>query len=190
MVTTLKRCVTNPVETNRRVTEQHIRILDTSRLALRQLSLADAPLVLELLNEPGWLRFIGDKGVRNLEDACTYLRTGPMTSYELYGFGLYLVERTSDAQPLGMCGLLKRDTLPDVDIGFALLERHHGYGYAREAASGVMAYARSTLRLKRILAITTVDNVASARVLEGIGMQFERMIKMADEPELRLFGTR
>ncbi len=172
------------------MTTQHIPILATSRLTLRQLSLADAPLVLELLNEPGWMHFIGDKGVRNLEDACTYLRTGPLTSYALHGFGLYLVERANDAKPLGMCGLLKRDILPDVDIGFALLERHQGHGYAKEAAAGVMAYARSTLRLKRILAITTVDNVASARVLESIGMQFERMIKTGDESELRLFGTR
>jgi ribosomal-protein-alanine N-acetyltransferase len=166
-----------------------VRILETSRLILRRVLLEDAPFILELLNEPGWLRFIGDKGVRNLDDACNYLRTGPIASYALHGFGLYVVERKVDSTPLGLCGLLKRDTLPGVDIGFAFLERHQRRGYAREAAVATLADARTTLGLKRILAITTIDNAASATLLESLGMRFERMIKLSDEPELRLFAV-
>jgi RimJ/RimL family protein N-acetyltransferase len=165
-------------------------ILETPRLTLRQLSLDDAAFALELLNEPGWLRFIGDRGVRNLEDARNYLRLGPMASYERFGFGLYLASLKEHATPVGMCGLLKRDTLPDVDIGFAFLQRYWGRGYAHEAAAATLRHGRSTLGLTRVVAITTVDNDSSAKVLERIGMRFETMVSMSDaEPPLRLFAA-
>jgi RimJ/RimL family protein N-acetyltransferase len=163
-------------------------VLESARLQLRQLTFDDAPFILELLNEPGWLRFIGDKGVRNLEDACNYLRQGPMASYERFGFGLYAAVLKDDGTPVGMCGLLKRDTLPDVDIGFAFLQRHQGRGYAHEAAAAMIAHARQRLGLKRILAITTVDNHGSANVLEKIGMRFQSMVKSNGEADLRLFA--
>jgi ribosomal-protein-alanine N-acetyltransferase len=163
-------------------------VLETPRLALRKLSFDDAPFIVELVNEPGWLRFIGDKGVKNLEDARNYLRQGPMASYERFGFGLYAVSLREAGTLLGMCGLLKRDTLPDVDIGFAFLRRYYGRGYAREAAAAMIVHARQQLGLKRILAITTVDNQRSAKVLETIGMRFESMVKSAGEPDLRLFA--
>lgn len=167
-----------------------MRVLETDRLILRRLSLDDAPFILELLNEPSWLRFIGDRGVRTLEDARNYLRNGPMASYERNGFGLYLVERKDGGDPIGMCGLIKRDSLEDVDIGFAFFPRAWGKGYAYEAAAAVMAYGKSTLGIGCIVAITNNDNESSIKVLEKIGMRFERMIKMAEnEPEIRLYGT-
>jgi len=165
-----------------------LTILETPRLRLRRLTFDDAPFILELLNEPGWLRFIGEKGVKNLDDACRYLREGPMASYERFGFGLYAVALKDDGTLVGMCGLLKRDTLPDVDIGFAYLERHQRNGYAHEAADAMIAHARQRLGLKRILAITTLDNHGSANVLGKIGMRFDSMVKSAGEADLRLFA--
>lgn len=170
--------------------EQDISILKTARLTLRKMTLDDAPFVLDLVNEPGWLRFIGDKQVHDLEGARGYIQEGPLASYERFGFGLYAVLRTIDATPLGMCGLLKRKTLDHVDLGFALFERHHGLGYARESAAAVLRLGLDDLALHRVVAITTVDNVQSAKVLESIGMRFQRMVRMsASEPELRLFAS-
>ena len=163
-------------------------ILETPRLALRQLSFDDAGFIFELLNEPGWLRFIGDKGVRNLEDARDYIRTGPMASYERLGFGLYVVMLKDTGTPVGMCGLLKRDTLPDVDIGYAFLERHQGRGYAHEAAAAMIAHGRNNHGLERIVAITNADNVASAKVLGKIGMRFEALIPWEGGADVRLFA--
>ena len=163
-------------------------VIRTERLALRRFVLADAPFILELLNEPGWLRFIGDKGVRSLIDARRYLEQGPLDMYARLGFGMYLVERRNDAIPVGMCGLIKRDALEDVDIGFAFLERHTRCGYAREAATAVIEHARE-LGLKRLLAITTQDNHASQRLLAKVGLQFAREITMPNDTEvLRLFS--
>jgi RimJ/RimL family protein N-acetyltransferase len=128
--------------------------------------------------------------VRNNEDAIRYIQTGPIASYERFGFGLYLVELKETGVPIGMCGLLKRDTLPDVDIGFAFLPGYWSRGYAVESAAAVMNYGRETLRLRRIVAITSPDNDASIKLLEKIGLRFERMIKLSeDQPEVRLFGT-
>jgi RimJ/RimL family protein N-acetyltransferase len=164
-------------------------VCETTRLNLRQLQLSDASFVLELVNEPAWLRFIGDRGVKTLKDARRYLQDGPLASYEHFGFGLYAVELRADAIPIGMCGLLKRETLEDIDIGFALLERHWGRGYALESAAAVMELAKDRFALKRVVAITTTDNRSSAALLEKIGMHFDRMIRMPnDDEELRLFA--
>ena len=166
-----------------------VTVLETQRLTLRQMSFDDAPFILELVNEPGWLRFIGDKGVRNLEDARNYIRQGPMASYARFGFGLYVVSLKGDPSPMGTCGLLKRDTLPDVDIGFAFLRRYHGQGYAHEAAAGVIEHARREHGLARIVAIASVDNEASAKVLTKIGMQFEKLMQLSeDAPPVKLFS--
>ena len=165
-------------------------ILDTQRLVLRELHEGDAAFVLELLNEPGWLRFIGDRGIRTEEAARDYVLKGPVDMYRRLGFGLYAVQCKSDGAVVGMCGLIKRDTLEDVDIGFAFLERHSGQGYAFEAADAVMAHARNVLGLKRIVAITSVDNDKSIRLLEKIGLRFERLIRLADDAEeIKLFAT-
>jgi len=167
-----------------------MKILETERLVLRRLSSDDAEFILELLNQPSFLRYIGDKGVRPTEDAVRYIQTGPVASYEKFGFGLYLVELKETGVPIGMCGLLKRDTLPDADVGFAFLPDYWSQGYAFEAASGVMSYGREVLGLRRIVAITSLDNDASIKLLEKIGLKFEGVItKSGDLGEVRLFGT-
>ena len=162
-------------------------MLATERLRLRRLMFADAPFIMELVNEPGWLEYIGDKNVHSVEDAHSYLREGPIGMYEHHGFGLYLVERKQDGIALGMCGLIKRDTLEHADIGFAFLARMTGQGYAQEAAAAVVGEARS-LRLPKLLAITTPTNRASQRVLAKVGLRFELEIKLSQDAEtLHLF---
>lgn len=166
-------------------------VLETARLRLRHLTLDDAVFILDLVNEPSWLRFIGDKRVRTIEDARQYIINGPYASYAQHGFGLYLAELKSTREPIGICGLLKRDTLEDVDIGFALRPRFWGNGYAIEAAAAVVDFGLGALRLKRIAAITKPDNASSINVLTKLGMRFDRMIRISeDEPELSLFVTK
>ena len=162
-------------------------VLETERLRLRKITVDDAQFMLTLLNEPAFLRYIGDKKVRNLEDGRQYILNGPVASYERYGFGLLLVEFRESQTPIGMCGLLKREELPDPDIGFALLSDFCGKGFAFEAADAVLQDAQR-LKLKRILAITTLDNEASINLLERLGFSFEKVVKLApDGEQLRLF---
>ena len=164
--------------------------LETERLRLRRLSLDDAAFIVDLLNEPSFLRFIGDKGVRTLDDARAYLREGPMASYERHGFGLYLVEGKERGDPMGICGLVKRDALDDVDVGFAFLPAFWRKGYAFESVSGVIAYERRTLGLRRIVAVTQPDNVGSIKTLEKAGLTFEGMVRLSEEgPTLQLFAS-
>jgi RimJ/RimL family protein N-acetyltransferase len=166
------------------------RVLETERLILRRLTVEDASFMLRLLNEPSWLRFIGDRGVRTREDARKYLRAGPIDMYERHGFGLYATTlRDDESAPIGICGLVRRDGLDDVDIGFSLLPEFWGKGYAYEAAAAVMAHAKEVVGLKRIVAITSIDNESSARLLGKIGLKFERLIRLAEGgEEVRLFG--
>jgi len=156
-------------------------VLETERLILRRLNPQHAPFILTLLNEPSFIRYIGDKKVRTLEDAAQYILNGPVASYERHGFGLNLVELREPCTPIGMCGLLKRDELPDPDIGFAFMPDFWNKGYAYEAAAAVMKDARERLKLERILAITTPDNEASIKLLQRIGLRFERVIKMSED---------
>ena len=144
-------------------------ILETERLVLRELSFADDAFILELLNEPGFLRHIGDKGVRSLSDARQYIAKGPMASYRRCGFGLYLVSLAGGGEPVGICGLLKRDTLPDVDVGFAFLSRHWSNGYAVESAAAMLDHGRRRLGFKRLVAITAPENHGSIAVLRESG---------------------
>lgn len=166
-------------------------VVETDRLVLRRLELGDAEFILDLLNDPSFLRFVGDKGVRTLDDARSYISNGPIASYERFGFGMFLTERKEDRVPLGICGLLKRDSLKDVDVGFAFLPAFRSKGYAFESASAVMSFARNVLGLTRLVAITSPDNDASIRVLEKLGMTFESMVRLSEDgPEVRLFGCR
>jgi ribosomal-protein-alanine N-acetyltransferase len=174
--------------TIRQRTSTNVTVLETPRLKLRKLTLDDAPFILRLVNEPSWLEFIGDKGVRDLDGARKYLREGPIGMYERHGFGLYMTEVKESGAQIGMCGLIKRDTLPDVDIGFALFPEFWGRGYAHEAAAAVLEHGRRTFDLKRIVAITSLDNESSIKVLEKIGMQFERTLEFAPGDPVRLFG--
>lgn len=163
--------------------------LETGRLLLQRLTLDDAPFILRLVNEPSWLRFIGDRGVHSLEDARRYLADGPIRSYQSNGFGLYRIEAREGGASLGICGLLRREALDGVDIGFALLPEHCGSGIATEAARAVLGEARA-LGLPRLLAITVPENAASIRVLRKLGMEFERTVRLppgSGEP-LQLFS--
>lgn len=167
-----------------------VKVLETERLILRRMSTNDAGFILELLNEPSWLRFIGDRGVRTMEDARDYILNGPVAMYARLGFGLYLVELKEDGSPIGICGLIKRDFLDDVDIGFAFLPKYWGQGYAYEVASAVLAYGQEVLGLKRIVAITAPDNDRSARLLKKLGLRFERRVRYPnDGQEVRLFAV-
>src|SRR6204780_3521073 len=164
-------------------------VLQTARLSLRHFDRADAPFIFELLNEPSWLQHIGDKGIKTLSDAERYIQDGPATMYARLGFGLYLVELTGSSESVGMCGLIKRDTLEDVDLGFAFLSRFWGNGYAYESAAAVMSYAKIRLGINRIAAITTPDNQASIKLLRKLGFAAERLIAAAgDAPDLGLYS--
>jgi RimJ/RimL family protein N-acetyltransferase len=157
-----------------------VKILETERLVLRHLTADDAAFILELLNEPAFLENIGDRGARTLTDARRYITRGPVASYCKFGFGLYLVELKDSGAPIGICGLLKRDWLEHVDIGFAFLQKFWSQGYARESAAAVLHYGWTTLRLKRIVAITKPGNQASITLLEKLGLHFEKIIGQPD----------
>ena len=163
-------------------------MVDTLRLRLRELCDSDAPFILELLTDRDFLANVGDRGVHDLDGAHRYIREGPGASYRLNGFGLYLVERRADAAPLGICGLLHRDSHPDVEIGFALVPRARGAGYALEAAQATMALATGRFGLKKVVAITAPDNHASIRILERLGLHDQGLLAWSgDERGARLF---
>jgi RimJ/RimL family protein N-acetyltransferase len=167
---------------------QTLPVIETPRLYLRELDLGDDAFILELLNEAGFMRYIGDKGVRTLDDAREYLLKGPMDSYGRNGFGLYAACLHSGT-PIGICGLVKRVGLDDPDVGFAFLARYWSKGYAVESAAAVLSHGRRVLKLDRIVAITSPDNASSIAVLEKIGLKFERMIRLVhDGPEIKLFS--
>ncbi len=165
-------------------------ICASERLRLRHFVLADAEFILRLLNEPSFIRHIADKGVRTLADARSYLRTGPLAGYATHGFGLNCIEMKDSGTPIGMCGILKRDSLPDPDLGYALLPENWSRGYAFEAACAIMTHAEQVLRLPRVLAITNADNAASIRLLEKTRFRFVGPVRLsADEPELKLYSS-
>ncbi len=163
--------------------------IQTPRLTLRQLTLDDAPFIVEQLNEPGFIQYIGDKNVRTLKDACEYLAT-VNKSYELHGFGLMAVVAMGSHQnpqsliqnpqsPIGLCGLVRRDSLPGPDLGYAFLARYTGQGYAFEAAQAVLQNAN----LPCVLAITSPDNERSVHLLEKLGFQFEKFMTLGEREE-------
>lgn len=167
-----------------------LKVLETDRLNLRWLSPDDGEFMLELLNDPSWLEFIGDRGVRTVEGAREYILNGPVEMYKRLGFGLFLTERKADGVPVGICGLIKRDSLEDVDIGYAFLPQFWGNGYAYESATATLAHGRTVLGFDRIVAITSSNNQKSARLLEKLGLKFEKMIRFSDDAEeLRLYGS-
>jgi RimJ/RimL family protein N-acetyltransferase len=171
------------------ISDPKLKVLETQRLLLRQFVPTDAAFILELLNEPSFLQNIGDRGVRTLSDAERYIETGPAASYARNGFGLYLVEMKEPHQPIGMCGLIKRDSLEDVDLGYAFLPRYWSKGYAIESVLAVMQYAKNIVRLERVVAVVDPNNQGSIRVLERAGFRFEKMVRLsAGDIELRLFA--
>ena len=164
-------------------------MMETARLRIRDLGASDAPFIVSLLNDPAFLRFIGDRGVRTVADALEYIEKGPVTSYAQHGFGLQAVEPKDGGAPMGICGLLQREELEAPDLGFAFLPDFRGQGLAREAADAVLQDATARLGLRRVLAITQVDNTASITLLERLGFRFERMLPSPHKPiDVRLYA--
>ncbi len=167
-----------------------MEVAQTERLLLRWLNAGDSTFILELLNEPSWLRYIGDKDVKTIQDAERYIESGPVEMYRRLGFGLYLVELDENGAPIGICGLIKREALLDVDLGFAFLPRFWSNGYAFESASAVMSYARRALGLSRIVAILSPDNHRSAKLLEKLGFRFDSTVRLKPGgDELKLYAA-
>lgn len=165
-------------------------VAETERLRLRWLEAGDSAFILELVNEPSWIEFIGDKGVKTPQDAIRYIENGPVAMYRRVGFGLYMVELKDGREPIGICGLIKRDGLNDVDLGFAFLPRFWRNGYAFESASAVMMHGRSALGLRRIVAILSRDNYRSSKLLGRLGFSFEGTVKLhQDDEELDLYAS-
>ena len=163
--------------------------MQTERLYLDPLTLDDAGLILALVNDPQWLAFIGDKGVRTLDDARAWLQAGPLTMYAQHGLGLYRVTLRSTGESVGLCGLVQRDGLDDADIGFAFLPAFRGHGYALEAARATLAHGFGALELPRILAIVLPQNLRSCRVLERLGMTLKGSVRLpADGPDKLLYS--
>jgi RimJ/RimL family protein N-acetyltransferase len=168
-----------------------MNILETERLILSEQTEDDAAFIFTLLNSPGWLKYIGDRGVRNVDDARSYIINGAMKSYLANGFGLYLTKLKGTGTPVGICGLIKRPGLAHVDIGFAFLPEYEGKGYGYEAGSAVMNYAKNVLKIDIVVAITMKDNISSIKLLEKIGLNFKGMVTMpGDDEELMLFESR
>jgi [ribosomal protein S5]-alanine N-acetyltransferase len=166
-----------------------LKTFQTERLNLRPMTEQDAVFILELLNDPSFIRYIGDRKVRNLEGARAYITDGPVASYAKNGFGLYLVELKESGESMGMCGLIRRNTLKDVDIGYAFLPKFWSKGYAFEAAREMKRYAQE-LGLKRLVAVVDPENPPSIHLLEKLGMKFEKMVRLSvDDIELKLFAV-
>ncbi len=164
-------------------------ILETDRLTLRELTFYDSSFILELVNTPGWLTYIGDRNIKNNEQAKKYLENGPLKSYAQHQFGLWLVTRKQDGEKLGICGLLKRDYLDQPDLGFAFLPEFTGKGYAKESANATIAYAHSKLKITDISALVIAENKRSIHLLEKIGMSFQKTITVGPE-SLQLYGVK
>ena len=162
-------------------------IAETPRLRLRLPAQEDTGFILELLTDPAFRANVGDRGVHDLPSAARYIEQGPGASYAQFGFCMYLVEHKGTDQALGLCGLLRRDSHPDVEIGFAMLPRGRGQGYASEAAAAALRLGVEQFGLQRIVAITAPDNRASIRILERLGFKFERMVHYTADGESRLF---
>lgn len=164
-------------------------VIETKRLILRKFTVDDAAFMLELLNTPTWLRFIGDRNVRTLEESEQYLLNGNIRSYHEYGFGFYVVVIKETQESIGICGIVKREGLEDVDIGFAFFQQFMGKGYGYESASAVLHYALNDLKIRRIVAIVNPENLVSVALIKKIGLQFEKMIQVSHKDiELMLFA--
>jgi len=160
-----------------------MKILQTKRLSLEEATIADAPFILKLLNSPGWLQFIGDTEIRTLEAAQKYIEYKLIKSYKENGFGMFKMVRQSDQAILGMCGLLNRTTLSDIDIGFAILAQYGRKGYTYEAASAILDYAQFNLKLKKVIGLTSMKNIKSQNLLLKLGLKKEGIVKWADTDE-------
>lgn len=168
-----------------------MKTLETDRLIIRKLELGDAAFMLDLLNQPSFHQFIGDRGVRTLEDARTYIEERALAAYAKNGFGPFAVELKTGGLVIGIVSLLDRDELDDVDVGFAFLPEFWRQGFASEATSAIMDFAFTDLGLRRIIAITQPDNIGSIRTLERTGLKYESMTRLRDEDiDLQLYAIK
>ncbi|MGB6604648.1 MAG: GNAT family N-acetyltransferase [Steroidobacteraceae bacterium] len=165
-----------------------LTVTETPRLRLRELEAADAPFILELLTDADFRANVGDRGVHDLESARRYTAESAGASYRAHGFGLWLIERKTDARPLGLCGLLRRDSHPDTELGFALLPHARRQGYALEAATATLDIAHTRFALRRLVAITAPANTASIRLLERLAFRYERTARFSADGESRLYA--
>lgn len=159
-------------------------ILETARLRLRTVETDDAAFYYALVNDPTWLEFIGDKGIRSVEQARAAIIDGPVAMQARHGHSLYVMERKQDCRALGLCGLIRRDFLPDVDIGYAIRPEHFGQGYTFEAAQAVLQLARGPLGITRVLGLTAPGNINSIRLLNKLGLRFQeiKLLPPGDRP--------
>lgn len=165
-------------------------VLITPRLRLRKAIEQDAAFFVNLLNDPDWIRFVNDPGVRNEEQACSWVRDRLFTLYKRFGFGLYVAEELDSGQPIGLCGLVKRDSLPEIDLGFGFLPSYRGKGYAEEASRACMQHAQDDFDCQRLLAITAPDNEASARLLERLGFSRDGEVTLPGESQALIVFAR
>ncbi|EAS45530.1 N-acetyltransferase [Photobacterium profundum] len=166
-----------------------MNIIETERLTIRWLIEDDAEFIYRLYNTDSFLQFVGDKNLQTIDDARKYLLTGALNMYERIGMGLYMVELKSDKTALGISGLIKRDSLNDIDIGYGFLPEFEGKGYAYEAGVALKSYAKDALKIERLVAITTADNKRSITLLEKLGLDFESTVEEPDnQPALRLYA--
>jgi RimJ/RimL family protein N-acetyltransferase len=163
--------------------DDRVIVLETPRLRLRHFVPDDDAYVIEQVNDPLWRKFIGHRDVRTKDEARAYLARGPLAMYERHGFGLWAAETRVSNTVIGMCGLIRRDGLDDVDIGFALLPAYRGQGYAFEAAAATLRHGHAVCGLARIVAITSPDNQRSAALLTAIGMRREGTVHLAEHAE-------
>ena len=160
-----------------------MKTIESERLFLRPLTLEDGEFILQLLNTDGFIKYIGDRNVKTIEQAKNYLLNGPLKSYEINGFGLSLVELKTGRTPVGMSGLLKRDYLDHPDIGFAFLPDHTGKGYASEIVKEIIHYGLNRLQMEKILAIVLPENSSSIKLLERAGFRYEKNFISPDSNE-------
>lgn len=166
-----------------------LKILETERTILREVNETDAEFILDLLNQPSFIRYIGDRNVRTIDEARDYIASRFTESYQKFGFGMWAVELKETKQTIGICGFVKRDSLPDADIGFAFLPQFEGKGYASESAAATLEYGENVLDFKRVLAITSQDNESSGRLLGKLRFKFERLIVLPGSiEEVKLFS--
>lgn len=158
--------------------------IHTTQLIIRTFSILDASFVLKLMNTPSWIEHIGDRNVKTVSSASNYIQDKIIRSYRQHGYGLYHVSLNTTNTPIGICGLVKREGLLIPDLGFAMMPKYQGKGYATEASKAVVDYANKTLRLPKLAGITKPENIASIKVLENVGMQFEQMIQLPQDPTL------
>lgn len=169
------------------MTVAHHPLFDTARLRLRPLTLDDAPFILGLLNQPSFLQHIGDKGVRDLDGARQYLRDGPLAMYAQHGLGMLRLGLT-DGTPIGIAGFMRREALPDPDLGYALDPSYWGAGYAHEACVALLEWGRTVRGFRRVLAIVSPGNSASLRLLAKLGMRDEGRIEVTPGDEVLLYA--